>query len=84
MKVLVEGFDHRPGEHCASTALSNILRFHGLPLSESMVFGLAGGLGFFYIRSDDLSPTRMYHGRTLTLETDLCENAGLPSFSGRT
>ena len=82
MKVLVEGFDHRPGEHCASTALSNILRFHGLPLSESMVFGLAGGLGFFYIRSDDLSPTRMYHGRTLTLETDLCENAGLPISSG--
>ena len=71
MRVMVDGFEHRPGEHCASTALSNILAFHDLPLSEAMVFGLAGGLGFFLIRDEALSPTRMFHGRTLTLETDL-------------
>ncbi len=82
MRVLVEGFEHQPGEHCASTALSNILNFHGLPLSEAMVFGLAGGLGFFLIRNDALSPTRIFHGRTLSLETDLCANAGLPVLGG--
>ncbi len=82
MKILVEGFEHRLGEHCASTAISNILNFHGLSLSEPMVFGLAGGLGFFHIRNDALSPTRIFHGRTLSLETDFCANAGLPVVGG--
>jgi len=82
MRVMVDDFEHRPGEHCASTALSNILAFHDLPLSEAMVFGLAGGLGFFLIRNDALSPTRIFHGRTLTLETDLCVHLGLPVLGG--
>lgn len=82
MKVWVEGFEHRPGEHCASTAIRNILNFHDLPLSEAMVFGLAGGLGFFAINNDALSPTRMFHGRTVSLETDFCANAGLPVQGG--
>jgi hypothetical protein len=82
MKVFVEGFEHRPGEHCASTAIRNILNFHELPLSEAMVFGLAGGLGFFAINNDALSPTRLFHGRTVSLETDFCANTGLPVEGG--
>jgi hypothetical protein len=82
VKILVEGFEHRLGEHCASTAIRNILNFHGLPLSEAMVFGLGGGLGFFHIRNDALSPTRIFHGRTLSLETDFCTNAELPVVGG--
>lgn len=78
MTVLVEGYPHRAGAHCASTALRNILAHHGIELSEGMVFGLASGLGFFYLRDDSLSPTRMFHGRTLSLEDDLGRNTGLP------
>ncbi len=79
MAVLIEGFEHRTGEHCASTAFRNVLRYHGLDLSESMVFGLAGGLGFYYIENEALSPARMFHGRSLALEWDLCANAALPA-----
>jgi len=82
MAVFVEGFEHRTGDHCASTALSNMLGYHGLPISEAMVVGLAGGLGFSYIRHDDLSPTRMFHGRTMSLELDFCENAAIPVAGG--
>jgi hypothetical protein len=82
MALFVDGFEHRTGEHCASTALSNMLRYHGLPMSEAMVVGLAGGLGFFYIRHDDLSPTRMFHGRTMSLELDFCANAAIPVSGG--
>ncbi len=82
MAVFVSDFDHAPGQHCASTALSNILRFHGLPISEAMVFGLGAGLGFFYIRNDDLSPKRLYHGRTVTLESDFCTHAALSVVTG--
>lgn len=75
--VLVEGYRHRTGEHCASTALRNILAYHGTELSEGMIFGLASGLGFLYLRHDDFSPTRMFHGRTATLESDFGHNTGV-------
>ena len=77
MTVLVEGYSHRIGEHCASTALRNLMAFHGVELSEGMVFGLASGLGFYYLRIDGLSPTRMFHGRSATLENDFGANLGL-------
>jgi hypothetical protein len=84
MEVVVEGYPHSKGEHCASTAMRNILAFHGLPLSEGMIFGLSSGLGFFYLSRDDLSPTRMFHGRTATLEVDFGENTGIAHTNGST
>ena len=78
MRVLVEDYDHRTGEHCASTALRNILRFHGTEISEPMIIGLAGGIGFFYLSGEEISPSRMFHGRTFGLESDFCENANIP------
>ncbi len=74
MPRLVETYRHRTGEHCASTALRNILAHDGIVLSEGMVFGLASGLGFAYLREDSMSPTRMFHGRTLRLEEDFGRN----------
>ena len=75
---LVAAYEHRTGEHCASTSLRNLLRFYGVDVSEPMVIGLAGSLGFFYLRSPELSPTRIFHGRTATLEVDFCQNTGIP------
>ncbi len=77
MAVVVASYPHRTGEHCASTAMRNILAHRGTELSEGMVFGLASGLGFFYLRQEGLSPTRMFHGRTMTLEGDFGENTGI-------
>ncbi len=77
MAVLVDRYRHRTGEHCASTALRNILAHQGTELSEGMIFGLASGLGFHYLRGDDLSPTRMFHGRTATLESDFGANTAM-------
>ena len=84
MTVLVADYPHRKGEHCASTALRNLLAFHGLPLSEGMVFGLANGLGFFYLKNDQLSPTRMFHGRPATLERDFGRNTGVAQVNSAT
>jgi hypothetical protein len=77
MTVVVSGYVHRVGEHCASTALRNLLAFRGTDLSEAMVFGLASGVGFAYLENPAFSPTRMFHGRTATLESDLGPNAGI-------
>jgi hypothetical protein len=74
--VRVDSYLHRTGEHCASTALRNVLAHHGTELSEAMVFGLASGLGFYYFRGA-VSPTRMFHGRTPTFEQNLAANTGI-------
>jgi len=77
MARTIEGFRHQTGEHCASTAIRNVLRFHGIALSEAMVFGLASGLGFFYLKELG-SPSRMFHGRTVSLEIDFHDNLAIP------
>jgi hypothetical protein len=78
VSVVVEDYRHRTGEHCASTALRNLLAHQGTELSEAMVFGLASGLGFYYLAGDGLSPTRMFHGRSVSLESDFGRNTGVP------
>ncbi|MEX0810692.1 MAG: BtrH N-terminal domain-containing protein [Chitinophagales bacterium] len=37
-------FEHQQAAHCENGAVSNLLNFHGLKLSEPMVFGIGSGL----------------------------------------
>lgn len=48
MVKMIEGFIHYQGEHCETTAIGNLLKYAGVDLSESMLFGLGQGLGFIY------------------------------------
>jgi len=41
--------EHRPSAHCENGAISSLLRFHGVDLSEPMIFGLASGLFFTHM-----------------------------------
>jgi len=47
-RLMLEGFELFIGKHCESTALKRVLDYHGLSLSEEMLFGLSGGVGFIY------------------------------------
>jgi hypothetical protein len=51
MSSSIQQFDHRPSAHCETGAIANLLRNNGLDISEPMVFGLASGLTFAYIKS---------------------------------
>lgn len=64
----VPGYTHTPGHHCGSTALRNLLAFHGTEISEEMAFGLGAGACFYYVTIEDASPTRWFNGRTARLE----------------
>ncbi len=64
----VPGYTHVPGNHCGSTALRNLLAFHGVEISEAMAFGLGAGPGLYYVASEEMSPTRWFNGRTAKLE----------------
>ena len=40
---------HRPTAHCENGAISTLLRYHGVDMSEPMIFGLASGLFFCHL-----------------------------------
>ena len=42
-------FHHTHSAHCESGVMSSMLRYHGLDLSEPMVFGLASAITFAYL-----------------------------------
>ncbi|HEY8501879.1 MAG TPA: BtrH N-terminal domain-containing protein [Solirubrobacterales bacterium] len=72
----VPGYVHVPGNHCGSTALRNLLAFHGVEISEEMAFGLGAGAGFYYLAMEDASPSRWFNGRTARLEESFRELTG--------
>lgn len=72
--MLLAGFEHRPGVHCGSTAMADVFRHQGHDLSEAMCFGLGAGLGLAYLRLG--MPSRVFHGRTRTMEEELCRALG--------
>ncbi len=72
----VPGYVHIPGNHCGSTALRNLLGFHGIELSEEMAFGLGAGASFYYLTLEDASPSRWFNGRTARLEESFRELTG--------
>jgi hypothetical protein len=74
--TMVPGYRHIPGQHCGSTALRNLLAFHGVEISEEMAFGLGAGACFYYVTIEDASPTRWFNGRTARLEENFDELTG--------
>jgi butirosin biosynthesis protein H-like/uncharacterized protein DUF4872 len=76
--VEVPGYVHTPGNHCGSTALRNLLAFHGTDISEEMAFGLGAGASFFYVTLDGQSPSRFTNGRASRLEENFLQLTGTP------
>ncbi len=72
----VPGYTHTPGHHCGSTALRNLLAFHGVEISEELAFGLGAGACFYYVTIEDASPTRWFNGRAARLEENFGELTG--------
>ena len=76
--VMVPGYRHLPGNHCGSTALRNLLDFHGVEISEPMAFGLGAGACFYYVVLEGQSPSRFTNGRVNRLEENFLELTGAP------
>jgi hypothetical protein len=72
----VAGYRHRPGHHCGSTALRNLLAHHGVEISEEMALGLGAGACFYYVAIDGASPSRWFNGRAARLEENFRELTG--------
>ena len=77
-RVMVPDYAHHPGHHCGSTALRNLLGFHGVEISEEMAFGLGAGACFYYVVLEERSPSRFTNGRAARLEENFLELTGTP------
>ena len=53
--IIIQDFSCFGGKHCQTTALKNILEYRGLHLSEEMLLGLGGGIGFIYWYTKQMS-----------------------------
>ncbi|MBN4061873.1 MAG: peptidase [Flavobacteriales bacterium] len=58
-------FEHSQSAHCENGVVSNLLRFHGLNISEPMIFGIGSGLFFSYIPFLKLNGTPITSYRTM-------------------
>jgi len=75
---MIHDYRNRPGEHCASTALRNLLAHYcGLDLPEAVVFGLGAGLDFLLVENESFRPAFMIFGRSPSLEPDVGAGLGV-------
>lgn len=79
MKKLIENWVHIPGVHCGSVTLRDVVTYYGYPWSEAMCFGIGGGLGFYYTRREEISPTRMIFMRGPGMEPTFLSLADKPT-----
>jgi hypothetical protein len=47
--ALAPGFQHLHAAHCESGVMANLLRHHGVPMTESLAFGVSSALSFAYL-----------------------------------
>ncbi|MFC2059865.1 BtrH N-terminal domain-containing protein [Chloroflexota bacterium] len=76
--LVVRGLGSFAGKHCETTALKRVLSYHGLSLSEEMLLGLGGGIGFIYWYMKRM-PSPFVGGRSgknTDFSTNICRRIG--------
>ncbi|MFH1540219.1 MAG: BtrH N-terminal domain-containing protein [bacterium] len=76
--TIIPGWIHARGKHCASTALSNAMNFWGFPFSESLCAGLGSAPGFYYLKMNGTSPSKLVYTRSHVLEENFFSSLGIP------
>ncbi|WP_197468375.1 BtrH N-terminal domain-containing protein, partial [Alcanivorax sp. HI0083] len=69
---------HRPGRHCGSSAIRDLLEFHGLNLTEAFCFGLGAGLGITYVEIPGTDTPFIVHVRSMGFEETVFSTLGVP------
>jgi hypothetical protein len=74
MKTLIDSYNSRPGEHCGSTAMRNLIHHYcHLDLKESDVIGLGSAPNFIFIECEANDPPILTLGRTSLMESDVTD-----------
>jgi hypothetical protein len=77
-KSIVKGLSPFIGKHCETTAIKRGLDYHGLSLSEEMLLGLGGGIGFiyWYMKGMPAPFVGSRSGKSTDFVTNLCRRIG--------
>ncbi|MEW6203552.1 MAG: BtrH N-terminal domain-containing protein [bacterium] len=75
---IINSWSHRPGHHCASTALSDVMNYYQSPLSEAMCIGLGSAPASYYLKIPGTSPSRIFHTRSPHLEKNFFHSLNIP------
>jgi len=77
-RLMLDGFEPFVGKHCETTALKKALDYHKLSLSEEMLFGLGGGIGFiyWYMRTMPAPFVGGRHGKATDFLSNACQRIG--------
>lgn len=76
MKHFIKNFKHLPGKNCITTALRNILNHYNILMSEELIMGLSGGLGFYYHEFEGF-PNPFIGGNSSALVQNFCQQMDL-------
>jgi hypothetical protein len=77
-RLTIQGFEPFVGKHCETSALKRVFDRHGLSLSEEMLLGLGGGVGFIYWYTKQM-PSPFIGGRYSSgtdFARDICQRIG--------
>lgn len=76
--LMVEGFRSFIGKHCETTALKRVLDYHEFSLSEEMLLGLGGGVGFIYWHMKEMLFPFVggRSGKSTDFSTNICRRIG--------
>jgi len=77
-KIILDKFRFFGGRHCQSSSLKNMFVFHGLNLSEEMMLGLGGGIGFIYWYSKNMPApfVGMRNSNIVEFVEKICQRTG--------
>lgn len=69
---------HIAGRHCGSSAIRDLVDFHGITLSEAMCFGLGSGLGITYLELPNTQTPFIVHVRSMGYKAEFFARIGVP------
>ncbi len=71
-------FEHKMSAHCETGTLSSQLAFHGLELSESLIFGIGSGIFFGYFNNSKFPfPTFIVRNKPGQIRKNLTKRLGI-------
>mgnify|MGYP001443749106 CR=1 FL=1 len=71
-------FEHRMSAHCETGTLSSQLAFHGMNMTESMIFGIGSGIFFGYFNNSRFAfPTFIVRNKPGQIRKNLSKRAGV-------
>ena len=74
----VRQYCHRTGVHCGSSAIRDLLEYHGLEMTEAFCFGLGAGLGVTYVEIPGSATPFIVHVRSMGFEEKVFHTLGVP------